>query len=379
MKNFIANINNTYGIYINFQKSPKYRSLIIKDNYNIYPKVASIELTNKCNIKCLHCYGDFNSSLNNFISLNDAKKILYELKNLGVNIIELTGGEITTYPFLKKIITYALELEFKQIGLLTNGIYISEEIMNTIILNKSKIFIQIDLHSLNDEYLKWFTKTSNSLNEIKNNIYILAKNKVNMRVATIVTPKNLDEIEEIADWVYNLGIKSFGISPVIELGRAKNMNKNLYLNDNEYIQLDILLDKINKKYPKFLSLIEFGQLKNSNCGCISSHVVISATGEIKMCTMDNMKYFNSNLGNAIKQNIKNIYDINSKYINDIFNLESPKLNSEECKECKYRYFCNGCLLRGFIKAKELKNNCKWYKNKVSQIIKEQLRIEEFQR
>ncbi|WP_255350155.1 radical SAM/SPASM domain-containing protein [Marinitoga sp. 1155] len=338
-----------------------------------------MELTNKCNIKCLHCYGDFNSSLNNFISLNDAKKILYELKNLGVNIIELTGGEITTYPYLKEIITYALKLEFEQIGLLTNGIYISEEIMNTIILNKSKIFIQIDLHSLNDEYLKWFTKTSNSLNKIKNNIYILAKNKVNMRVATIVTPKNLDEIEEIADWVYNLGIKSFGISPVIELGRAKNMNKNLYLNDNEYIQLDILLDKINKKYPKFLSLIEFGQLKNSNCGCISSHVVISATGEIKMCTMDNMKYFNSNLGNAIKQNIKNIYDINSKYINDIFKLESPKLNSEECKECKYRYFCNGCLLRGFIKAKELKNNCKWYKNKVSQIIKEQLRIEEFQR
>ena len=33
-------------------------------------------------------------------------------------------------------------------------------------------------------------------------------------------------------------------------------------------------------------------------------------------------------------------------------------------------FCNGCLLRGIIKAKEMKEECLWYKNIVPQNIKE---------
>jgi len=65
---------------------------------------------------------------------------------------------------------YAFTLDFSQITLVTNGIALSDKVMDIIIKNKSKTFVQIDMHSLDDNYLTWFFKVPNTLHKIKNNI-----------------------------------------------------------------------------------------------------------------------------------------------------------------------------------------------------------------
>ena len=45
----------------------------------------------------------------------------------------------------------------------------------------------------------------------------LAKNNVGMRIATIVTKRNLEELETIADWVHALGVETYAITPVVKL------------------------------------------------------------------------------------------------------------------------------------------------------------------
>ena len=102
----------------------------------------------------------------------------------------------------------------------------SDEILNIIIKNKERIIVQIDLHSMNDEYLKWFTKVSNTVDRIKKNIIKLSENEVLMRVATMVTPRNLDEVEDIAEWVHRQGIKKYGVSPILEMAEQKILEMN---------------------------------------------------------------------------------------------------------------------------------------------------------
>lgn len=38
--------------------------------------------------------------------------------------------------------------------------------------------------------------------------------------------------------------------------------------------------------------------QSSNCGCLSSHVTIAATGDIKICTMDTGEYTGYQWGNV---------------------------------------------------------------------------------
>ena len=167
--------------------------------------------------------------------VNKVKSLLRDLDNIGVFVIELTGGDCLVNPQFKEILKFALSLGFLRINILTNGIALTDEIKRIITENSKRVFLQIDLHSMNDEYLFWFTGVKNTLDIIKGNIMELAKNKVSMRIATIVTKRNLNELEKIADWVHALGIEMYAPSPAVKLGRANYSDPDILLNDEEYM------------------------------------------------------------------------------------------------------------------------------------------------
>ena len=369
---FIDTISKQFGLKIITQHEPKERNVAEMNKKVVSPMVASIEITNKCNIRCVHCYGNFGEIPCEVMDKENIKKILSDLRKIGVRIIEITGGEATTHPYIEEIMDYALALNFDQVSLLTNGVKISDRLMEILEKNKDKVYVQVDLHSLREDYFSWFTKTPNILEKVKRNIITLAEKRILLRVATILTPKNIDEIDEMADWVHNLGVARYAVSPVVSLGRANDQDRNsqLYLDANDAIKAEKQLQKIVSKYDNFLNIITSDFDKQINCGCITSHVVINSKGYIKICTMDDMSYCNGCIGNVLEENIEHIFERNAELLNVIYTTKAPKMNSDECRECENAGYCNGCLLRGIIKAKEKKEQCLWYKNIVPQIIKE---------
>ena len=369
---FIDTISKQFGLKIITQHEPKERNVAEMNKKVVSPMVASIEITNKCNIRCVHCYGNFGEIPCEVMDKENIKKILSDLRKIGVRIIEITGGEATTHPYIEEIMDYALALNFDQVSLLTNGVKISDRLMEILEKNKDKVYVQVDLHSLREDYFSWFTKTPNILEKVKRNIITLAEKRILLRVATILTPKNIDEIDEIADWVHNLGVARYAVSPVVSLGRANDQDRNsqLYLDANDAIKAEKQLQKIVSKYDNFLNIITSDFDKQINCGCITSHVVINSKGYIKICTMDDMSYCNGCIGNVLEENIEHIFERNAELLNVIYTTKAPKMNSDECRKCENAGYCNGCLLRGIIKAKEKKEQCLWYKNIVPQIIKE---------
>ena len=222
---FIDTISKQFGLKIITQHEPKERNVAEMNKKVVSPMVASIEITNKCNIRCVHCYGNFGEIPCEVMDKENIKKILSDLRKIGVRIIEITGGEATTHPYIEEIMDYALALNFDQVSLLTNGVKISDRLMEILEKNKDKVYVQVDLHSLREDYFSWFTKTPNILEKVKRNIITLAEKRILLRVATILTPKNIDEIDEIADWVHNLGVARYAVSPVVSLGRANDQDR----------------------------------------------------------------------------------------------------------------------------------------------------------
>ena len=379
---FLETLKSQCNIEVGYSDRQCMKNVKIKYETNKYPIVSSIELTHKCNLKCLHCYGEFNDKYNynkdKTMSLDNVKKLLRDLKDIGVRIIEFTGGDITMHPNLKEILLEAIELNFKQIALLTNGIALSDDVINIIIKNKKRFIVQIDLHSLDDDYLYWFTNRKNTLDIIKDKINTLNNGGVLLRIVTVVTQKNLCEIENIADYVYNLGVKFYAVSPVINIGRAIKSNENNKCNDDglllrteeEVRNYEKQILAISEKYPGFLNLIEDPRYSSPNCGALTSNITITPDGYIKLCTMDNLEYFKSSIGNVFTQNIKEIYDENAEFLKVYESIKSPEPESEECIECTDRFFCGHCMLRGIIKAKEKGGKCKWFKKNVKDVVKQ---------
>ncbi|MBR3382687.1 MAG: PqqD family peptide modification chaperone [Clostridia bacterium] len=364
----LDSINEKVSVFLSLLKK-EYNLLLIEDARkrpikinieNMYPRVCSLELTNMCNIRCLHCYGDFGiPDKKATLSFGEAKSILGQLRKIGVDIVELTGGDVTVHPQFHEILYNALSAGFKKVVVLTNGILLNSRVFDLANQFRDRIIFQIDLQSLDDEYIHWFTGAKNTVERIKSNIVELVERGVYVRVVTTATKKNLLELDNIAKWAYEVGAKEYAVTTVVSLGRAISDNSDLYISEEKDLAVfSEKLQEIVQKYPNFLHLNIDGQNIRHNCGCVSSHVVIDSHGDIKLCTMDNLQYFNSSLGNVLKEDIATIYDYNRELVFSLAEMSAPNKDSSECKDCLDRFYCNGCILRGVIKGTK-NDSCRW--------------------
>lgn len=78
------------------------------DYKSIYPTVVSIELTDKCNFRCKHCYGSFKPENEHEIPNEMLQPLFTSLKEIGVLTVELTGGDVSVYPHTATAIETAI-------------------------------------------------------------------------------------------------------------------------------------------------------------------------------------------------------------------------------------------------------------------------------
>lgn len=87
-----------------------------------------IELTNQnCNLKCKHCYISFDpyKKIKDFISVEEIKKAIEDVKEYKVEMIYLTGGEPLLHPDFNSILRFCLK--HKPVTIFSNGININDK------------------------------------------------------------------------------------------------------------------------------------------------------------------------------------------------------------------------------------------------------------
>lgn len=375
---FLKSLKKLYGVKIEILEEPvKTEIPVLGTGRTQYPSAISLEITHKCNAKCLHCYGDYSPS--NVFSDNteSIKKVLRDARKSGTRVVEFTGGEVTCHPRFIELLKEAYALGYNLVSILSNGLYWSEELFEVIKQNRARTAIQIDLHGDNDEYINWFmgTEIRGISERIKRTIVRIHEIRIPIRVVTMVTPGNLEQLVHIADWVHEVGIDSYGLSSITPMGRADKEDRNnlLLKTEEDLIRCSKVIEEINKKYGQgFLYEVKDGDSRLKNCGAFTSNPSITPEGNIKFCAMDdetNIKSF----GNVFQENIGDLYTNKFEELNLIRNIPAPHFESEECRECEEKFFCSYCIIRGLAAAKSKNyNNCPWYLNKVPNKFKELL-------
>ena len=74
------------------------------------PYSATIELTDACNLRCVHCYRG--RPQQSYWNLSTAKQLLQQLRAMGTMHVTITGGEPFTHPDCLKILDMIGEMGF---------------------------------------------------------------------------------------------------------------------------------------------------------------------------------------------------------------------------------------------------------------------------
>ncbi len=191
------------------------------------PFGASIELTPRCNFKCIHCYlGDVRTEKEEMTTVQ-IKKIIDILFDSGMLALTFTGGEPLLRQDFKEIYCYARK-KGMLIEIFSNGYLFDQEILE-LFLEYPPLEIDISLYGSNDEIYKEITGVSDAFTKVKNNVINLKKSGITVSLKSPVMINLADDLASMVSVAKELDVDfrfRFSMLPTISEKSKKGIEVN---------------------------------------------------------------------------------------------------------------------------------------------------------
>ena len=265
--------------------------------------------------------------------------------------IVISGGEPLLHPDLEKILEYCEKCGVHK-EITTNGSLIDDKYID-MMKRYNMTNVSVSLDSANPEKHDQFRQCPGAFAKTVAAIKAMKRNGISTRVRATISKRNIGEMDDIAQMVINLGIKTLAIGPMLPVGSAVNLTDEVFMNAREMKSFIDEFFKLKEKYIGKLEIItneclhglhyleddlvevnDFYELNGCTAGVVSFNVLLN--GDITPCSM-------------FHQRIANIYedkDLEATYTSSeiIHNLLDRNYKGK-CGACDKKYVCGGCRVR----------------------------------
>lgn len=297
-----------YDSYENYKKNNYYNSKFKYRNIDININTVYFHVTQRCNLNCSYCYNKENLNKPDMLTTECVKKIIDKLKDINVQHINFTGGEILLRRDIEEIVKYTYDKGISS-DILTNGLLLDKRARLYKYINKFIISLDTLDEKNNERFGLNIKKLLNILNEIPDQY----KNKIIIR-SVVIGNSN--------DWI---DVKNY-----IEQTLKMQHIKVPYIPNSR--------DEV-KYIPDLKCFIEDEEdcsLSGSTCGASYKILAIDSDGTVYPCqTMVNKKY---RITNILKENWTE--ELMSSSVVNLFQNRSVS-SIPECDTCEIRYLCGG--------------------------------------
>ncbi|MBN2695821.1 radical SAM protein [bacterium] len=323
-----------------------YKKIEIKDHNLLY---LFLELTRVCNLKCLHCGSDCKSDAQfPELTTDSWLKIVdyiseYFSKEL---VFVITGGEPLMFKDLEKVGTH-IHSKGRRWGMVTNGMALTEKRLESLV-DAHVDSITISLDGLEDSH-NYLRGSNISYKKVIESIKMVAKrDEISFKdVVTCVYPKNISQLDSIAEILVENGIKYWRLFRIFPSGRAQT-NQNLKLTFEEtHKMLNWIAENRDKYLKKGLNItascegyLPFKENKKVRdypffCRAGINFAAILADGTITGCNNNHNTFYQ---GNIIKDNFSDVWNNRFKEYRE----RDSWLSDSYCKKfCKEYNECQG--------------------------------------
>lgn len=265
----------------------------INGKEKIGPEKVMISPTDHCNLICKSCWRLAKDGKYDELPIEEIDSLLKECKELGVKVIDFTGGG---EPFLRKDIFEIMKL-IKKYGffgtLTTNGTLLDEKKIKKIIeLQLDDICFSLDGHNaeVNDSMRGQGTyekiiRTIKTLNDLKKKN--LSKKPV-VRISTVITKKNYKYLDDIVKLSDEILAEAINFSVLIEW----DTNKEIWMRDVDKDELTKSLEETKKACERLdinsniSSIIEYGLFEHKKpkfCFAPWDMAFVNSSGDVMVC------------------------------------------------------------------------------------------------
>ncbi|MBF0996228.1 MAG: radical SAM protein [Lachnospiraceae bacterium] len=286
----------------------------LKEKYEVMSKLSgpiavSFDITNKCNLKCLHCYNNSGSSQIKELSDSQVIEVGRQIAELHPLSVCLCGGETLCRENILDLMD-VLKDEVGAISMVSNGFLITKE--KAAELKKRELEqIQISIDGINQYQHDSFRQVKGSFEHAINAVKVL-KDAGIKAIATSFVPNKLNykSINEYIEMCMLLGIDVVRMMPFIPSGRGRTIGESLILSKQEYFLFLRDVQNAITEYGEKI-IVEWGDPLdhmrrmpfNAKNGLKSYCMEIKANGDITVTT-----YLPIVVGNCMRYTLKEYWD-----------------------------------------------------------------------
>lgn len=203
-----------------------------KEESIIYPPTTEekleylwLELTNKCDLECVHCYANSSPrpSTPDLLDHEKYKELIFDAAECGCRNIQFIGGEPSLYKRLPSLLDYATSLNYTGIAIVTNATHISSELLQS--LQKNKVRVAFSIYSNRPDIHDEITGRKGSHRRTVENVKKMVSAKLEIRGSVVVMEKNYNHARDIESFVMDLGVPSVRSDDIRGFGRGAAQKK----------------------------------------------------------------------------------------------------------------------------------------------------------
>ncbi len=280
--------------------------------YTQKPPVIEITLTNMCNSRCIMCPPIVHSG-KDIMSFELFKKICDESRNMGIEKMDITGGEPLLDNGIFEKVKYAKKIGFRYIHMFTNGSLLNEA--NSLDIIKSgvdSLTISID-SPIKEEYEA--VRIGLKYDKLIQNVHRFWRLREEQKSSTPLIRINMVALiqNESSRKLFLKTFKPYG--DIVEIIQSHNFGGTI----NDSLHFESLKEHPKYRYP---------------CHLMFSKLVVHADGTILKCGIDCDK--RAHLGNLNKQSIEEIW-FSERFNNlrkKMLNYDFSELGCDICTHCQ---------------------------------------------
>jgi len=306
----------------------------------------TIELTERCNSNCIHCYinlpsHDLNAKKKE-LSADRIKDILREAVSLGCMAVRFTGGEPLLRGDFQELYIFARKLGLRVL-LFTNAILITPGIAKLFVQVPLLDKIEVSVYGMKKSSYEAVTRVTGSYDAAWKGMSLLVENKIPFIVKTALLPSNKSEISEFEAWAGGIPWmkKPVTYSMFLDLrGRRDDAEKNKLISKIRLTPEEALKVFAGKRQLYIKEMKDFcsrfiGPAGNKlfSCGSGLGGGCVDAYGCFQPC--------------MLLRHPAMVYNLDKGSLEDALKNFFPKVREMEAVNLEYLNRCAKCFLKGF--------------------------------
>jgi organic radical activating enzyme len=179
-----------------------------------------LELTNRCNLACVHCYAESGPHPDRLdvLTTADFLRLLDEAAEIGCRAVQFIGGEPTLHPGLPELIAHARVRGYEHVEVYTNGTHLPPALLDCFV--RHAVSVAVSVYADDAEMHDAVTARRGSHRRTIANLRKLIDAGLDVRAGVIAMDANQDRVEQTMAFLRAFGVQNIGLDYARGVGRG---------------------------------------------------------------------------------------------------------------------------------------------------------------